>query len=159
MNSQKRHLTWTLKLLRFAHQCDEEQIPLRSFTPTCDLPQMSLELVLEDGLLLSQSRQRIVCLNLLKASLQVMAIDISVAVMVSTCIVHYRHQEFSHWVGLLASAEQGAPGWALLARGPGGRMPQILATIILSASVSNVSLSVQLGDTPPFALGFNSISM
>ncbi|ETE56417.1 hypothetical protein L345_17872, partial [Ophiophagus hannah] len=38
-------------------------------------------------------------------------------------------------------------------------MPQILATIILSASVSNVSLSVQLGDTPPFALGFNSISV
>ncbi|XP_058019903.1 bridge-like lipid transfer protein family member 2 [Ahaetulla prasina] len=158
MNSQKRHLTWTLKRLHFAHQCDEEQIPLRSFTPTCDLPQMSIELVLEDGLLLSQSRQRIVCLNLLKASLQVMAIDISVAVMVNTCIVHYRHQEFSHWVGMLASAEQ-TPGWPLSARGPGGRMPQILATIILSASVSNVNLSVQLGDTPPFALGFNSISV
>ncbi|XP_013922665.1 PREDICTED: protein KIAA0100-like, partial [Thamnophis sirtalis] len=158
MNSQKRHLTWTLKRLHFAHQCDEEQIPLRSFTPTCDLPQMSLELVLEDGLLLSQSRQRIVCLNLLKASLQVMAIDISVAVMVSTCLVHYRHQEFSHWLGLLASAEQ-SPGWPLSAGGPGSRMPQILATIILSASVSNVNLSVQLGDTPPFALGFNSISV
>lgn len=42
-----RHLSWTLKLLHFAHQCDEEQIPLRSFTPTCDLPQMSVELVLE----------------------------------------------------------------------------------------------------------------
>ncbi|XP_070591591.1 bridge-like lipid transfer protein family member 2 [Erythrolamprus reginae] len=158
MNSQKRHLTWTLKRLHFAHQCDEEQIPLRSFTPTCDLPQMSLELVLEDGLLLSQSRQRIVCLNVLKASLQVMAIDISVAVMVSTCIVHYRHQEFSHWVGMLASAEE-TPGWLLSAGGPGGRMPQILATIILSASVSNVNLSVQLGDTPPFALGFNSVSV
>ncbi|KAM6464675.1 bridge-like lipid transfer protein family member 2 isoform 2-T2 [Liasis olivaceus] len=158
MNSQKRHLTWTLKLLHFAHQCDEEQIPLRSFTPTCDLPQMSIELVLEDGLLLSQSRQRIVCLNLLKASLQVMAIDISVAVMLNTCIVHYRHQEFSHWVGMLAPAQQ-TTGWPVSARSPGQRMPQILATIILSASISNVSISVQLGDTPPFALGLNSISV
>uniref|UniRef100_A0A670Z656 Bridge-like lipid transfer protein family member 2 n=1 Tax=Pseudonaja textilis TaxID=8673 RepID=A0A670Z656_PSETE len=153
MNSQKRHLTWTLKLLHFAHQCDEEQIPLRSFTPTCDLPQMSLELVLEDGLLLSQSRQRIVCLNLLKASLQVMAIDISVAVMVSTCIVHYRHQEFSHWVGLLCHTHTHTHTHT------NSRRFLILATIILSASVSNVSLSVQLGDTPPFALGFNSISV
>ncbi|KAM3856347.1 bridge-like lipid transfer protein family member 2 isoform 1-T1 [Vipera latastei] len=160
MNSQKRHLSWTLKLLHFAHQCDEEQIPLRSFTPTCDLPQMSLELVLEDGLLLSQSRQRIVCLNLLKASLQVMAIDVSVAVLLNTCIVHYRHQEFCHWAAMLAAAEH-SPAWPLPAQQgpPGSRMPQILATIILSASVSNVSLSVQLGDTPPFALGFNSISL
>ncbi|XP_063151468.1 bridge-like lipid transfer protein family member 2 [Candoia aspera] len=158
MNSQKRHLTWTLKLLRFAHQCDEEQIPLRSFTPTCDLPQMSIELVLEDGLLLSQSRQRIVCLNLLKASLQVMAIDISVAVVLNTCTVHYRHQEFSPWAGMLASAQQTA-GWPISARNPSRRMPQILATIILSASISNVSISVQLGDTPPFALGLNSISV
>lgn len=36
--------------------------------------------------------------------------------------------------------------------------PQILAPIILCASLSNVNVSVQLGDTPPFALGFNSIS-
>lgn len=36
--------------------------------------------------------------------------------------------------------------------------PQIIAPIILSASLSNVNVSVQLGDTPPFALGFNSIS-
>lgn len=47
MAPPSRYLTWTLKRLRFAHQCDEEQIPLRSFTPTCDLPQMSIELVLE----------------------------------------------------------------------------------------------------------------
>ncbi|XP_053222317.1 bridge-like lipid transfer protein family member 2 isoform X1 [Podarcis raffonei] len=158
MNSQKRHLTWTLKLLQFAYQCDGEQIPLRSFTPTCDLPQMSLELTLEDGLLLSQSRQRIVCLSLLKATLQVMAIDISVAVVLNTCIVHYRHQEFSHWLSMLALArkEEGAPAPT---RNSNRRMPQILATIILSASVSNVSVSVQLGDTPPFALGLNSISL
>lgn len=37
--------------------------------------------------------------------------------------------------------------------------PQILAPIIFSTSVSNVSISIQLGDTPPFALGFNSISL
>lgn len=36
--------------------------------------------------------------------------------------------------------------------------PQIIAPVILSASLSNVNVSVQLGDTPPFALGFNSIS-
>lgn len=39
------------------------------------------------------------------------------------------------------------------------RMPQILATIILSASVSNVNISIQLGNTPPFALGFNSVAV
>ncbi|XP_077167893.1 bridge-like lipid transfer protein family member 2 [Paroedura picta] len=161
MNSQKRHLTWTLKRLQFVSQCDRDQIPLRSFTPTCDLPQMSVEVVLEDGLLLSQSRQRIVCLNTLQASLQVMAIDISVAVTLNTCIVHYRHQEFSHWLGLLALAQQQV--WLPApASGDGSsirRMPQILATIILSASVSNVNLSVQLGDMLPFALGFHSVSV
>lgn len=36
--------------------------------------------------------------------------------------------------------------------------PQIIAPIILCASLSNVNVSVQLGDTPPFALGFNSVS-
>ncbi|XP_042298610.1 protein KIAA0100 homolog [Sceloporus undulatus] len=162
MNSQKRHLTWTLKLLQFEYQADVEQIPLRSFTPTCDLPQMSLELVLEDGLLLSQSRQRIVCLTVLKASLQVMAIDVSVAVMLNTCIVHYRHQEFSHWLKVLAVAHQTtgpSASSAIATRDRDGRMPQILATVILSASVSNVSVSVQLGDTPPFALGFNSVTL
>lgn len=90
-----------------------------------------------DGLLLSQTRQRIVCLTLLKASLQVscrkrrwfcfasvcfvfsffpshrslaapqvMAIDISVAVMLNTCIIHYRLQEFSPWLDMLASAQE-----------------------------------------------------
>lgn len=94
-----RHLTWSLKLLQFLYQREEEQIPLRNFTPTSDLDQMSVELQLEgkyregahrmglsslpattphfcsslspDGLLLSQSRQRIVCLNSLKTSVQV----------------------------------------------------------------------------------------
>lgn len=34
--------------------------------------------------------------------LQVTAIDLSAAVLLNTCIIHYRHQEFSHWLGLLA---------------------------------------------------------
>lgn len=44
--------------------------------------------------------------------LQVTAIDLSAAVLLNTCIIHYRHQEFSHWLGLLAQ-ERGcreAPG-------------------------------------------------
>uniref|UniRef100_A0ACB8EDV9 Uncharacterized protein n=1 Tax=Sphaerodactylus townsendi TaxID=933632 RepID=A0ACB8EDV9_9SAUR len=161
MNSQKRHLTWTLKRLQFVSQCDREQMPLRSFTPSCDLPQMNVEIVLEDGLLLSQSRQRIVCLSMLQASLQVMAIDISVVVTLNTCIVHYRHQEFSQWLAMLALAQQQAwlPTPASSGGGGSRRMPQILATIILSASISNVSLSVQLGDMLPFAFGFHSVSV
>ncbi|KAJ7309074.1 hypothetical protein JRQ81_008371 [Phrynocephalus forsythii] len=160
MNSQKRHLAWSLKLLQFEYRSDEGQIPLRSFTPTYDLPQMSMELALEDGLLLSQSRQRIVCLSSLKASLQVMAIDISVAVQLNTCIVHYRHQEFSQWLSLMASAQQTATlPPPVRDKEKRSRMPQILATVILSASASNVNVSVQLGDAPPFALGINAISV
>ncbi|CAM4667806.1 bridge-like lipid transfer protein family member 2 isoform X2 [Caretta caretta] len=158
VNSQQRHLTWTLKLLQFLYQRDEEQIPLRNFTPTSDLGQMSTELLLEDGLLLSQSRQRIVCLNSLKASVQVTAIDLSVAVLLNTCIVHYRHQEFSHWLTALAQECQGPGVPAPLQSHRRRSCPQILAPIILSASLSNVSISVQLGDTPPFALGFNTVS-
>ncbi|CAM5164364.1 unnamed protein product [Eretmochelys imbricata] len=158
VNSQQRHLTWTLKLLQFLYQRDEEQIPLRNFTPTSDLGQMSTELLLEDGLLLSQSRQRIVCLNSLKASVQVTAIDLSVAVLLNTCIVHYRHQEFSHWLTALAQECRGPGVPAPLQSHRRRSCPQILAPIILSASLSNVSISVQLGDTPPFALGFNTVS-
>ncbi|XP_067422042.1 bridge-like lipid transfer protein family member 2 isoform X1 [Emydura macquarii macquarii] len=159
VNSQKRHLTWTLKLLQFLYQRDEEQIPLRSFTPTSDLGQMSTELLLEDGLLLSQSRQRIVCLSSLKASVQVTAIDLSAAVLLNTCIVHYRHQEFSHWLHLLAQERRGTGAPAPLQSHRRSRScPQILAPIIVCASLSNISISVQLGDTPPFALGFNTIS-
>ncbi|PKU30493.1 hypothetical protein llap_19203 [Limosa lapponica baueri] len=158
MNSQKRHLTWSLKLLQFLYQREEEQIPLRNFTPTSDLDQMSVDLQLEDGLLLSQSRQRIVCLNSLKTSVQVTAIDLSAAVLLNTCIIHYRHQEFSHWLGLLAQ-EYRCQAVPVPIQGHKGRSyPQIIAPIILCASLSNVNVSVQLGDTPPFALGFNSIS-
>lgn len=108
MNSQKRHLTWTLKLLQFLYHRDEDQLPLRSFTANSDMAQMSTELLLEDGLLLSQSRQRIVCLSSLKASVQVTTIDLSASLVLNTCIIHYRHQEFSHWLHLLALETQGS---------------------------------------------------
>lgn len=42
-----RHLTWSLKLLQFLYQREEEQIPLRNFTPNSDLDQMSVDLQLE----------------------------------------------------------------------------------------------------------------
>ncbi|XP_023595401.1 bridge-like lipid transfer protein family member 2 isoform X2 [Trichechus manatus latirostris] len=108
MNSQKRHLNWTLKLLHFLYHRDEDQLPLRSFTANSDMAQMSIELLLEDGLLLSQSRQRIVCLNSLKASVQVTTIDLSASMVLNTCIIHYRHQEFSHWLNMLALETQGS---------------------------------------------------
>lgn len=106
MNSQKRHLNWTLKLLHFLYHRDEDQLPLRSFTANSDLAQMSTELLLKDGLLLSQSRQRIVCLNSLKASVQVTTIDLSASLVLNTCIIHYRHQEFSHWLHMLTPEAQ-----------------------------------------------------
>ncbi|MEQ2161388.1 hypothetical protein GOODEAATRI_009147, partial [Goodea atripinnis] len=70
MHSQKRHLNWTLKSLKMCYGRDDEQHPLRTFTPELSFPQSSLELLLEDGLLLSQSRQRILCLNTLRTVLQ-----------------------------------------------------------------------------------------
>ncbi|XP_027241043.1 protein KIAA0100 [Cricetulus griseus] len=60
MNSQKRHLTWTLKLLHFLCHRDEDQPPLRSFTARYDMAQMSTELILEGswkGLLLLKRRE------------------------------------------------------------------------------------------------------
>uniref|UniRef100_A0A2K5XRQ5 Bridge-like lipid transfer protein family member 2 n=1 Tax=Mandrillus leucophaeus TaxID=9568 RepID=A0A2K5XRQ5_MANLE len=158
MNSQKRHLTWTLKLLQFLYHRDEDQLPLRSFTANSDMAQMSTELLLEDGLLLSQSRQRIVCLSSLKASVQVTTIDLSASLVLNTCIIHYRHQEFSHWLHLLALETQGSSSPVLKQRKK-RTFPQILAPIIFSTSISNVNISIQLGDTPPFALGFNSVSL
>ncbi|XP_044528771.1 protein KIAA0100 homolog isoform X1 [Gracilinanus agilis] len=158
MNSQKRHLNWTLKLLQFSYHRDEDQLPLRSFTANSDMAQMSTELLLEDGLLLSQSRQRIICLSSLKASVQVTTIDLSASLVLSTCIVHYRHQEFSHWLHMLSRESQG-PKQSLSHPRKTRNFPQILAPIILSTSISNVNVSIQLGDTPPFALGFNSICL
>ncbi|ELV12096.1 hypothetical protein TREES_T100003578 [Tupaia chinensis] len=111
-----------------------------------------------DGLLLSQSRQRIICLNSLKASVQVTTIDLSASLVLNTCIIHYRHQEFSHWLHMLALETQG-PSSPVLKQRRKRTFPQILAPIIFSTSISNVNISVQLGNTPPFALGFNSISL
>jgi len=113
---------------------------------------------LTDGLLLSQSRQRIVCLNSLKASVQVTTIDFSASVVLNTCIVHYRHQEFAQWLHLLALETQESSSSGFKQRKK-RTFPQILAPIIFSTSISNVNVSIQLGDTPPFALGFNSISL
>ncbi|XP_024866117.1 protein KIAA0100 isoform X1 [Kryptolebias marmoratus] len=164
MHSQKRHLNWTLKSLKMCYGRDDEQHPLKSFTPELSFPQSSLELLLEDGLLLSQSRQRILCVNSLKTTLQVTSIDISGSFGVNTCIIHYRHQEFSHWLNLF-------PWQRLLHRKTAHRkrpldcfpillflrrLPHLDAPVMISSSVSNVNVSVQLGDTTPFALGFIS---
>lgn len=157
MNSQKRHLNCTLKKLGFLYHCDEDQLPLRSFTSKSDMAQMTSELVLKDGLLLSQSRQRIVCLNFLKVSVQVTTIDLSSSLILNTCIIHYRHQEFSHWLHMLAPDTQRST--SSIFKREERFFPQILAPINLSTSISNVNISIQLGDTPPFALGFNSVSL
>ncbi|XP_061684367.1 bridge-like lipid transfer protein family member 2 isoform X2 [Syngnathoides biaculeatus] len=152
LHSQKRHLNWTLKSLRLCYARDSEQLPLKSFTPELSFPQSSLELFLEDGLLLSQSRQRIFCVNTLKTALQVTSMDISGSFAVNTCIVHYRHQEFSHWLGLLP--------WRQLMRRPASRrkraLPHLDAPVMMSTSMSNFNVSVQLGDATPFTLGFLS---
>ncbi|KAG1951411.1 protein KIAA0100 [Pimephales promelas] len=130
MHSQKRHLNWTLKSLKWSR----------------------LELLLEDGLLLSQSRQRILCLNTLRTILQVTSVDISSTVTINTCIIHYRHQEFSHWLDMLSWEQLSHKQTTRKNR----RFPQLDAPVLISSSVSNVNVSVQLGDTPPFALGFIS---
>lgn len=152
MHSQKRHLNWTLKSLKVGYDRDDEQLPLKSITPEFSFPQSRLELLLEDGLLLSQSRQRIICLNALKTILQVTFVDISSTVTINTCIIHYRHQEFSHWLDMLP--------WDHLSNKKAGRrkkrFPQLDVPVMISSTVSNVNVSVQLGDTPPFAVGFIS---
>ncbi|XP_075052913.1 bridge-like lipid transfer protein family member 2 [Mixophyes fleayi] len=158
MNSQQRHLNWTLKLLQFSYTREEDQLPMRKFIGTSELAQMSSELLIEDGLLLSQSRQRIICLNHLKASIQVTSIDVQSNVSLNTCIIHYRHQEFSHWFSLLeldrylqrdsnASTKNNRP------------LPVILAPIVFNSNISNVSVSVQLDEAQPFAVGFSSVSL
>ncbi|XP_068571689.1 bridge-like lipid transfer protein family member 2 isoform X4 [Cebidichthys violaceus] len=154
MHSQKRHLNWTLKSLKVCYGRDDEQLPLRSFTPELSFPQSSLELLLEDGLLLSQSRQRILCVNTLKTALQITSVDISGSFTINTCIIHYRHQEFSHWLHLF-------PWEQLIHRKAAHRkrrLPHVDAPVMITSSVSNVNVSVQLGDTTPFALGFLSAS-
>ncbi|GAA6097648.1 protein KIAA0100 isoform X1 [Tachysurus ichikawai] len=154
MHSQKRHLNWTLKSLMLDYDCDEEQLPLKGFVPELKFPHSRLELLLEDGLLLSQSRQRIICLTSLKTVLQVTSADICGSVTVSTCIIHYRQQEFSHWLDLFS--------WEQLihrkATHRKKRFPLLDVPLRFSSTLSNVNVSIQLGDTPPFALGFISVS-
>ncbi|XP_068172952.1 bridge-like lipid transfer protein family member 2 isoform X1 [Antennarius striatus] len=164
MHSQKRHLNWTLKSLKLCYERDDEHLPLRSFTPELSFPHSSLQLLLEDGLLLSQSRQRILCVNALKTTLKVTSMEISGSFTVNTCIIHYRHQEFSHWLNLFPweqlihrkAAHRKSPldylPSLLLLR----RLPQLNAPVMITSSVSNINVSVQLGDTTPFALGFLS---
>ncbi|XP_069082287.1 bridge-like lipid transfer protein family member 2 isoform X2 [Pleurodeles waltl] len=159
MNSQQRHLNWTMKLLRLLHVGEEEQLPLRNFTSSSDLPQMTLELLLEDGLLVSQSRQRIICLNSLRSSIQVSSMDVSGSVTLNTCIVHYRHQEFSHWLNMWALEHETPMMPSQIPVRKASSFPQIIAPIILRTTISSINVSVQLGDTPPFALGFNSLSL
>nr|XP_040047842.1 protein KIAA0100-like isoform X2 [Gasterosteus aculeatus aculeatus] len=166
MHSQNRHLNWTLKSLKVCYGRDDEQLPLRSFTPELSIPQSNLELLLEDGLLLSQSRQRILCVNTLKTALQISSVDISGSFTINTCIIHYRHQEFSHWLHLFPweqlihrkAAHRKSPldylPTVLFLR----RLPHLDAPVMITSSVSNVNVSVQLGDTTPFALGFLSAS-
>ncbi|KAM4796619.1 bridge-like lipid transfer protein family member 2 [Rhinophrynus dorsalis] len=158
MNSQQRHLNWTLKLLQFSYTREDDQQPMPKFTDSSKLAQMSSELLIEDGLLLSQSRQRIICLNHLKASVQVTSIDITSHVALNTCIIHYRHQEFSHWFSLLALERQlhQSPKASTKNSRP---LPVILAPMVLNTSISNVNLSVQLGEAQPFAVGFSSVSL
>ncbi|XP_056139126.1 bridge-like lipid transfer protein family member 2 [Lampris incognitus] len=168
MQSQKKHLNWTLKSLRVCYERENEQVPLKSFTPELSFPQSSLELLLEDGLLLSQSRQRILCLNALKTALQVTSVDISGSVTVNTCIIHYRHQEFSHWLDLFpweqlihrkAAHRKRQPIRVFVCTFlPHRHFPHLDAPVMIRSSVSNVNVSVQLGDTTPFALGFVSVS-
>lgn len=152
MHSQKKHLNWTLKSLKVAYRHDDEHLPLRSFTPELIFPHSSLNLILEDGLLLSQSRQRILCVNTLRTTLQVTSTEISGSFTVNTCIVHYRHQEFLPWLDLF-------PWEQLIHRKAAQRkrrLPHLDAPVMITTSVSNVNVSVQLGDTTPFALGFLS---
>ncbi|XP_030008750.1 protein KIAA0100-like isoform X1 [Sphaeramia orbicularis] len=164
MHSQKRHLNWTLKSLKVCYGRDKDQLPLKSFTPELSFPQSNLELLLEDGLLLSQSRQRILCVNTLKTALQVTSVDISGSFTVNTCIIHYRHQEFSHWLNLFPweqlSHRKMAHRKSPLDYLPNllflRRLPHLDAPVMITSCVSNVNVSVQLGDTTPFALGFLS---
>lgn len=154
MHSQNRHLNWTLKSLKLCYGRDDEQPLLKSFTPEMNFPQSNLQILLEDGLLLSQSRQRILCVNTLKTALQVSSIDISWSFTINTCIIHYRHQEFSHWLNLF-------PWEQLLHRKTAHRkrrFPHLDAPVMFTSSVTNVNVSVQLGDTTPFALGFLSVN-
>ncbi|XP_078063101.1 bridge-like lipid transfer protein family member 2 isoform X1 [Mustelus asterias] len=146
LNSQQRHLHWNLKLLNFHYEPED----FYRIMPHLILPPISMQLSLEDGLLLSQSRQRIVSLSQLSSSLQITGIDLSASVTVHTCTVHYRHSEFSHWLHL---SEKSAESQLTTKR----FFPWLRIPITITCSLSNVSSSLQFLDAPAFALGFGSI--
>ncbi|XP_041053496.1 protein KIAA0100-like isoform X1 [Carcharodon carcharias] len=146
LNSQQRHLHGNLKLLSFHYEPED----FYRIMPHLILPPMSIQLILEDGLLSSQSRQRIVSLSQLSSSLQITGIDISASVTVHTCTLHYRHSEFSHW--LLLSEKSASPQFTTKRQFPWLSIP-----ITITCSLSNVSSSLQFLDAPAFALGFGSV--
>ncbi|XP_055513699.1 bridge-like lipid transfer protein family member 2 isoform X1 [Leucoraja erinacea] len=148
LNSQQRHLHWSLKSLNFHYKLDD----LYRSIQHAFLPPITIQLNFKDGLLLSQSRQRIVTLANLSSSLQITGIDISASVIIHTCIVHYRHSEFSHWHALLPSSS--AEPKAARERS----LPQLKVPIILNCSLTNVSGSLQFFKTPTFALGLGSVT-
>uniref|UniRef100_A0A8C5B3D1 Si:ch211-259g3.4 n=1 Tax=Gadus morhua TaxID=8049 RepID=A0A8C5B3D1_GADMO len=149
-SASRRHLNWTLKSLKVGYSRDEDQpVPGEPSPPPLRLPHSSLGVLLEDGLLLSQSRQRILCLNALKTDVKVTSINISGSVTVSTCIIHYRHQEFSHWLDLFpwktavpqegSAQEKASPSAVALSR---HGSPAWTPPLTLTSSVSNVNRSV-----------------
>ncbi|XP_072326063.1 bridge-like lipid transfer protein family member 2 isoform X2 [Scyliorhinus torazame] len=146
LNSQQRHLHWNLKLLSFQYEPEDFYLIM----PHLILPPMSIQLSLEDGLLMSQSRQRIVSLSQLSSSLQITGIDLSASISLHTCTLHYRHSEFSHW--LLLSKKSAEPPLTMKRQFPWLKIP-----ITITCSLSNVSSSLQFLDAPAFALGFGSI--
>lgn len=150
--------------------------------------------------------------------IQVTSTEISGSFTVNTCIVHYRHQEFSHWLNLFPWEQllhrktahrkrqvfktivvrkpplffRSPTAMKLIIKSPFfvivsptfvfctshsvlcfsmcslldylptllslRRLPHLDAPVMITTSVSNINVSVQLGDTTPFALGFLSAS-
>ncbi|XP_060704384.1 bridge-like lipid transfer protein family member 2 isoform X2 [Hemiscyllium ocellatum] len=146
LNSQQRHLHWNLKMFHFHYEPED----FYRIMPHLILPPIKIQLSLEDGLLLSQSRQRILSLSQLSSSLQITGIDISASITIHTCTLHYRHSEFSHW---LALSEKSTDAQVTTKR----QFPLLRMPISITYSLSNVSSSLQFPDAPAFALGFDSV--
>ncbi|XP_043574028.1 protein KIAA0100-like [Chiloscyllium plagiosum] len=146
LNSQQRHLHWNLKMFHFHYEPED----FYRIMPHLILPPIRIQLSLEDGLLLSQSRQRILSLSQLSSSLQITGIDISASITIHTCTLHYRHSELSHW---LALSEKSTDAQITTKR----QFPLLRMPISITYSLSNVSSFLQFPDAPAFALGFDSV--
>ncbi|GCC17324.1 hypothetical protein chiPu_0020532, partial [Chiloscyllium punctatum] len=146
LNSQQRHLHWNLKMFHFHYEPED----FYRIMPHLILPPIRIQLSLEDGLLLSQSRQRILSLSQLSSSLQITGIDISASITIHTCTLHYRHSELSHW---LALSEKSTDAQFTTKR----QFPLLRMPISITYSLSNVSSFLQFPDAPAFALGFDSV--